>query len=250
MTWYDKNWKYRAAIALDNTAGSGPPIDGEVTIPVHWDHFWNTIESNAHSVRFTQSDGTTICAYNRQTWTYADRSGVFQIDAVQALANETVGIYMYWGNASAGDGDGSPTISSAKTGEIEVGAPTSPIVTLQLDPYGSSNPKPRFQKTVSEVLDVWIDCRPALARRGFSNAGSSRYEEIHCVNMLVETNGSAQASMIEETKTRIMDPGWVKVRVKAGSTGTSYTVIPRITTSLGRVIEARAIMKVVNTNEA
>lgn len=250
MTWYDKNWRYRAAVALDNSAGSGTTIDGQVTIPIHWDHFWNTIESNAHSIRFTQSDGTTGCNYNRQTWTYADRSGVFQIDGVQAIANESTVIYMYWGNSSAGDGDGSPTISSAKTGEIEVSAPLPPIVSLQLDPYGSSNPKPRFQKTVDEVVDVWIDCRPSLARRSSSNAGSSRYEEIHSVNVDVQTNGSSQASMFDETKTRVIDPGWVRIRVKAGSSGTAYTIIPKITTSLGRVIEARAIMKVVNTNEA
>tara|TARA_R100000084_G_C4523406_1_gene87841 strand:- start:246 stop:482 length:237 start_codon:yes stop_codon:yes gene_type:complete len=77
-----------------------------------------------------------------------------------------------------------------------------------------------------------------------------RYEELHSINFDVEANGSSQSAMFEESKTRVIDPGWIRVRVKAGSTGTAYTIIPKITTSLGRVIEARAVMKVVNTNEA
>ena len=250
MSWYDNAWKYREASAVDNSAGSGTTIDVQVTIPVHWNKFWSTIESDGHSVRFTQSDGTTIAAYNRQTWTYADKSGVFQIDAIVALANQTTVIYMYWGNATVGDGDSSPTISSAKTGEIEVGRPVAPIVAAGLDKYGASNPVARFQKTTAEVLDVWVDCRAMLAPRLVANAGSMRYEELHSVNFDVETNGSSQSAMFEESKTRVIDPGWIRVRVKAGSTGTAYTIIPKITTSLGRVIEARAVMKVVNTNEA
>ena len=200
--------------------------------------------------RFAQSDGTTIVAYNRSAWDYANRSATFQLDAVQTLANATCAVYMYWGYSSASDGDSSPTIASAKTGEVEVGCPTVPMLQAQLDPFGNSNPVQRFQKTVAEVLDVWIDCRSFLAKRCVPNAGSKRYEELHAVSYSVETNGSAQASMIDQAYTRVLDPGWVRVRVKAGSTGTSYTIIPKITTSLGRVVEARAIMKVTNTNEA
>ena len=249
MSYYDKNYKYRVPVAIDND-GSNTTIDAVFDIPVHWDQFWNTIESNGHSIRFTQRDGTTIAAYNRATWDYANRSGAFQVDSVVATANATTVIFMYWGNSSASDGDSSPTISGPKTGYIEVGSPTPPLLTLALDPYGATNPRPRFQKTVSEVLDVWIDCRQILARRTFTNAGSVRYEEIHAVNMDVQANGGSQSSMFEEAKTRIIDPGWVRVRVKAGSTGTPYIIIPTITTSLGRVIEARAVMKVVNTTEA
>lgn len=249
MTWYDKNWKYRAPVAVHNN-GAGTTIDAQVTVPPHWDHFWNTIESNGHSIRFAQSDGTTLAAYNRSSWTYASRTGVFDIDSISAIGNEVVAVYMYWGNAGASDGSTSPSISGAKDAEIEVGAPTTPVITLALDPYGNSNPRPRIQKTVSEVLDIWIDCRPMLSRRISTNAGSTRYEEIFSINMDVEANGASQASMFDESKTRVIDPGWARVRVKAGANNTSYTLIPRITTSLGRVIEARAIMKVVNTNEA
>jgi hypothetical protein len=250
MTWFDSNYSKRMPIAIDNNAGSATTIDGTVTIPKYWDEFWATVRDNGFDVRFTQSDGTTEVNYNRATWDYGARSGVFNIDAIQSLANQTIVIYMYWGNSSAGDGSSSPTISSAKTGEIEVGVPTVPILTLKLDKYGSTIASQQFQKTAEEQLDVWVDCTKMLTRRRVATQYSMRYEEIHAVNLTVETNGSTTASAFDETKTRAIDPGWVRVRVKGGSSGTSYTLIVTITTSLARVIQARAVMKVFDTDEA
>lgn len=249
MSWYSPLWQYRTPIAIDNSAGGATTIDGAVTLPVQWSRFWDTIESDGHSVRFTQSDGMSLCAYNRATWTYADKAAVFNIDAITAIANQTTQIFMYWGYASVGDGSTSPTISSAKTGEVEVGCPSVPIITARLDPFGATTAGQRFQKTVNEVLDVWVDCRQMLEPRCAASSGSLRYEEIHSVDMNVTTGGSSQGSMFDETFTRFIDPGWVRVRVKAGSTQTAYTIIPKITTSLGRVLEARAVMKVENTDE-
>ena len=42
MSYYDKNYKYRVPVAIDND-GSNTTIDAVFDIPVHWDQFWNTI---------------------------------------------------------------------------------------------------------------------------------------------------------------------------------------------------------------
>ena len=106
------------------------------------------------------------------------------------------------------------------------------------------------RSVAAEEIDVWVDCRRMLARRRDATEYSMRYEEIHSINANVEANGSNQSSMIDETKTRALSNGWARCRVKAGSSGTSYVVIVKITTSLARVIEARAIMKVQDTDES
>lgn len=59
MSWYSSNWRYRASISVDNTAGAGGAIDITASIPTNWDEFWDNVLSTGNDVRVTDADGET-----------------------------------------------------------------------------------------------------------------------------------------------------------------------------------------------
>jgi hypothetical protein len=251
MSWYSDSWGYRIPVSIDNTSGA-TTHDATITVPYDAELFWDNCETDGHDVRFTKSDGMTALAYNRATWNHGNRSAVFNVDSVTCASNDATAVmFMYFGNNSASDGSTSPTISSAKTGAIELACHTGGQTVL-LKPFrpGEVIAQQVITKTASEAIDVWIDCRRALQTRCESFSKSRRYEEIDYIQVSVLADGADQSGQYDETKTTLSDPGWAKVRVKAGSSGTDYTLVVTIGTSTTRVLQARAVVDVQDIDES
>jgi len=250
MSWFDSDWKHRIPVTVNNTSGA-TTFDASITVPVDCSLFWNAVASTGNDVRFTKSDGVTPLAYNRRVWTYANNSGEFDIDAATCASNDaTAVVFMYFGNASAGDGSTSPTISSAKTGSIELACHSGQTVLLVPFRPGETIAQQVVTKSSTEEIDVWIDCRRALLTRCEAFESSARLEEIDYAAVQVLSGGSDDAARYDESKTRLIDPGFLKVRIKAGSSGTDYTLSVTIGTSLTRVLQARAIVDVQDIDES
>ena len=233
MSWYSSTWGYRLPVTIDNTSGA-TSFDATVTVPFDSEIFWSNVESDGHDVRFTKSDGVTLLAYNRATWNYANRSGVFDVDSVTCASNDATAVmFVYFGNSAATDGSTSPSISSAKTGTIEVACASGQTVLLAPFRPGAT-----------------IDCRRALQPRCEAYQNSRRYEEIDYIGVQVTSGGSDDAGRYDETKTRLIDPGFAKVRIKSGSSGTDYTLVVTVGTSTTRVLQARAIVDVQDIDES
>ena len=112
-TWYDDNYLYRAPIVVDGSATAAGTVDATITIP-ETHVFWQTVQTSGFDVRFTTSNGFTLLAYNRRTWTHASKVGVFDIDSITHHTTNTMTvIWVYWGYAAATDGSTAPVIAAA-----------------------------------------------------------------------------------------------------------------------------------------
>ena len=250
MSWYNSNWQYRLPISVNNLGGAST-IDVNVIPTGDVELFWSKVASTGYDVRFTASDGASPLAYNRASWTHATRSASFNVDAVSAASSDaTVVIFMYFGYSAASDGSTSVTIASPKTGSIEVASPGTPRVNLVPFRAGETLAQQKVTKAAAEQIDVWIDCRKALQSRSDAYSNSQRFEEIGYIQVAVEEGGTDDAGRYDEALTTISDPGWVKVRVKGGSSGTDYTLIVTVGTSSTRVLEARAVVDVQDIDES
>jgi hypothetical protein len=250
VSWYDSNWALRLPVSLNNLSGAST-IDGTIQIGADVPLFWDSVRGDGFDVRFTGADGNSALAYNRAAWNYSAKTAQFDIDAISAgNADATCVIWMYFGNASTTDGSTSPSIASAKTGSLELSANSTPVVILAPFRPGETICQQRVTKAVAEEIDVWIDCRRALQARSTASQGSLRYEEIGYVQVAVESGGTDDAGRYDEALTTVSDPGWVKVRVKGGASGSDYTLVVTIGTSQTRVLEARAIVDVQDIDES
>ena len=250
MSWYDSNWPLRLPVSVNNLSGAGT-IDASITINADVPVFWDNVRGDGFDVRFTNADGNSSLAYNRASWNYSGKSAQFDIDSIATgNSDATVVIWMYFGNASTSDGSTSPSISGAKSGSLELSQPGSPRIILTPFRPGETIAQQKVTKASTEEIDVWVDCRSALQVRADPSQGSKRYEEISFATVQVTAGGVDDAGRYDETLTTVSDPGWVKVRVKGGSSGTDYTLVVKIGTSTTRVLEARAIVDVQDIDES
>lgn len=249
MSWLDDNYRFRAPIAIDNSAGGGGTSDVTITIPSDWDLFWSNVQSTGYDIRITTEGGGTAATWQRSSWTYATRTGVIQLDNYTMAASTTAQAWIYWGYASATDASGSFTASSPITGRIFLGAAPPRVVVVSPERIHDVSPRTQLSKLSSEAVYVLWDFRKMLLRRRDPVEGSSVYEEISYVSSVeVQSQGTPQASMVDTTKTRLMD-GAVVTWLKAGTSGTTYTAICKVVTTLGQTIEARAKVRVYDVAE-
>lgn len=244
MSWINGGYAKRAAIAIDNTGAAASPKDVTVAIPREWDFFWGSVLSTGFDLRFTKADGAVILDHKRTTWTYASRAATLEIDACPVVTGMCVA-WMYWGLSSASDGATTPTISSALTGTIHVGA-AAPLRTLALpERPGATTPRTSFAKLSGEATWLWFDFEPRLHTAAGGVNGAAAWEELAAVTAVhvYDAAGVDQTAMYDKTLTRFVDAA-VGVWVLGGTTGTDYTVVVRVTTTQGRTLEARARLRV------
>lgn len=261
MGWYDADFLYRAPITVDNATGAAS-ADVTFTVPDDWDHFWDAIQSDGDDVRITSSDGQTLQSYAWQSFTYASRTGVLEIDG--ATLSSTAGmdcLWLYYGNDSATDGSAATTIASARSGYIELGRPSTHIIEAQPESPGTTRPRARIQKTSDEQLFVWWRISGLLEQRAEPYNSRRLYEEPLSAAVTVTDGGSAQGSMVSATKQRFVEVrgrgGGIYVRafIQAGADDTDYTleldlktVVPADTSH--RILEPRALLRVRDVSEA
>lgn len=253
----------RIAVVFESSGSS--TVDVTLSLTDAAVEFWDAIvaagDTNGHRIMFTASDGITELVWERATWSYANRTVDFNIDAV-SLATTTEAahvIYLYVGNDGTGDLAGSPTIASAITGYI-VGQIPRDVLTVPAAPPGSSAPTVRIQKTSDESRLVWLDIRPFLATAAEEYHGSRLWEEIaYCIQNVLAADVD-QTALYDTTKIRVYR-GLVRVLLQAGSSGTTYTLSLRVATATPyepstaaaaptRILDLRALLVVEDIDES
>lgn len=253
MSWYGKAWKFRAPIAINNNGGAST-IDITCAVPFAFDLFWDNVQSDLDDVRITLADGHTLASYALSGLNYANRVVTLQVDGMSAGSDDaTVLLWLYWGNAAASAASTSVTISSAKTGTIAMASPRLPAVRAGTERPGDSKPRQRIAKASADEMDVWWDVSPLLATRKKAHERSKLLDEVDYVQFAVTTGTgggiSTHTSMMEEAATRFVHPAWVSTRVKAGASGTDYTMSLTVKTADGRTYNPRALLKVRDVSE-
>jgi len=251
VSWLDSAWTYRQAIVVDNTSGSAT-IDVTATIPSDFDPFWDNVLASGFDIRITLADGKTLATYDVDSFNKVNRTCTLEVDNLAAASTDAMLVlWLYWGNALAGDGATTFTPSGAKTGYIVPDCmPAGYVVAAGAARPGDLRPSSRIQKTVEEELHVWFDLRPLLARRNTPFAGSPLCEEIEFLQLDVKAGGVSQAPMFDEDETRVITPGLVRTSVKAGNDTSDYTITLTVKTTEGKILNPRALLLVRDLDEA
>lgn len=265
--WYSEigvnPWTDRWMVTVDC---STPAATVDVTISVPATHpLWDIIQADGDDIRVTHGDGATKLVYDLTSFTYATRTMTIEVDGV-ALTN-TAGCYVLWvyaGSANAADGSAAVAIASAKTGHLEQALPPpAALATAARQPVpGSDTPERNWQKQPDERKYFWIDLTDLLSSRNTAIDGRTEWEEAHGIQTEISASSIAQAAMIEQGSTRLVEVlgfrgkrrQWAKVLAKAGINGTDYTVKVTIltmvpTSTVNQTIESRAVLSVVAQDE-
>ena len=255
-SWYAAAWTKRIPIAGAVTAGGSGPTTADVQITIATDHddFWTSVQADGDDVRVCSDDGKTLETYQLGTWTYASRAGVIDVDNAAFEDGKMGVLYVYYGNASATDGSGSFTPSSAKTGRPAQACPAYPTIKGKPEEPGATAPRVRVFKAVEDETYVWWDVTDLLIKRCLSSAGAPYLEGVKYVkNYQVLNGGTPVGSTTDLAETRCIahrGRAYVMALTKGGADDTDYTLELQVVTTEGRTLNLRALMLVRNVDES
>lgn len=252
-------WPYRMPLVINNESVPPAAEDATITIPTNWDHFWTTLgQADGDDIAITSADGET-----EVTWQFnpalnvGNRVATIEIDGVSppTAAADGVVLWLYWGNTTTASRAGSFVYSASKTAYVLTSSYAYDIRFIwSREAPNVNKARPAFQKTAAETVIVAIAYRDVLAKRPFPYGGGIEDEEPYYISYAVYDDTSAQAAMIDATAIR-MDNDYIYLIVKAGTTGTEYTLRVTMTTTsksntgLARTLEFSATVRVKNPTE-
>ena len=115
--WLNSAWAYRKEVTFNNTSaniGVTPDTLTNFPILIHLDsQNFNFAEAQSagQDIRFTTLDGVTPLNYQIENWNASAQVANIWVDAPSIGANTTnQGVYMYWGNPSASDGQNATAV--------------------------------------------------------------------------------------------------------------------------------------------
>lgn len=253
MSWYkdlsaSQAYKRRWPITVYNSGAQGN-YNVSVTLPTAWDEFWDLVQSTGYDLRFTRGDGLTVLTHERQTWTYASHTGVFDLSTVPLAGAGVTLLWVYWGQASAADTT-SAGIATTKTGQVSLHRPTE-VYRYRPSTPGNTRPRDSIAKTAAEKRLVWVDYSAALGRRAGVGNKHDSYDELASIVLGVTAAGADQSAMYDQSEIVAVGRNvpLVGLWVQAGTTATDYTIVGTMTTAESLVHEYRARLQVRTTSE-
>jgi hypothetical protein len=101
--FFDDNWLYRQLVFIDNTGNPSQLQDYQIKLTIGNTNqdFWNGIENDARSVRFTDSDKVSMLDFWIEKFDYAGQSATFWVKIPIIAASSQKTIYLYYTNPSA-----------------------------------------------------------------------------------------------------------------------------------------------------
>ena len=252
MSWLkagSTTWSGRSMLLVDNTAAAVSPKDVTMSVPAHWEGWAVVNATDGRDIRVTSADGITLVSYDLESFDATARTLTIELDDVAVTANRNQVFWIYYGSDDATDAQASITTSSALTGYLLSGNPVTRRFAYTEEAQGATRPSPRFQKRSAEQLWIACDFAGALMPALGTYNGKADYEELGSVLVQVELSGSAQAAMVDGARNRGVGKGTILAWIQAGSSGQTYTVVIKATTTLGRVLEARCLLTVQDDSE-
>lgn len=241
MAYRSSSYRRRVAISVVTTA-TASTADVEFTPPDAWDEFWAAIDASGYGIRLTEADGVTPLTYAWSGFNKTTKAGTIQIDAAPtpSTAGKCVLYWLYYDVTSPTDGSSAVTISTPLTAALDLARPdpAQTIVVRRQNP-GEDLPQYTTAKAPDAQIFVWLDFGEIVQIVDAPYNGRLSWEEPAVAEVsVVDTSGSAVASMNDETAMRwvsVRDRGrdrvLLKLRLKAGTDSTWYTLIGGVQTS-------------------
>lgn len=257
-SWFNSAWRYRRPIAVHNTGSTTYSID--IPIPKDWDDFWTNIQADGDDITLCLPDGFTEVTSSIATafdlgssFSVATRDAHIRLDKLTGrVANRVNMLWLYWGNPAEPATNTFGAWSSPATVFAEVPRTNAllgrPRIVTAPEPEGTTVPTAKLQKTSAEVQYVYWDMRNEMQKRQAEYNGSRLLEGIETVEVSSESSGSS-ASVVDATDVMFLDHGVVRTRHAGGTNKSDYTVKLVTTTTLGRVLDRRFLLRVRDPRE-
>lgn len=240
MSWYKSGsdtFGFRTGVAVDGT-GLVTTLNVTVTVPPDHALFWDNVQSDGDDVRFTQSDGMTVLAYERTTWDYANRSALFKVTAFNlASAGDMGNLWMYFGNSTVSSGSTAYGGGALQTGQIIVSGPTSQDLIVEPGSLqGETSPRYQLQKTPDESVFVWVLVN--LATRDTLFNGYFYGEEIQYADVVADDANVTVAMTDLRLFTNRQGFAFLRVKISGGADLDTDTVRITVGTTNSRIGQA------------
>jgi len=250
MTWYNEEYRRRQIVGINTFGGSGSTatIDAEIQVPSDWDDFWTNIRSDFKDVVVTNSQGEKISFARKAGANFSTRTLTLQVDNLPIKHDDSLSIcyiYFYYPEETT-DSSESVTISSAKDGFVLLSAPHSRIVNVRDSQAALDTPVQSFIKASADEVHVFWLINSQFAKRLTPYNERNDQESIEYITIhSYDSSGTDAIERYTESETRVGN-GFVRVTYKAGSSGTSYAIAIQVKTTLGQILENRAILRVID----
>lgn len=247
MSWYDQDFRKRAAVTVINTGGLGT-IDFDLVVPADWDEFWdaNPADTTGLELRLCNADGYTLLPYSVDNgsggaFSRSSRLGRIRVDTVTvpATTNAILLFWLYFYTSSVqGSAAVATAIASPETAYVDRGSPTWFRQVLQPQRPGISRPRVSFGKDSADAVDAWLDFTPFLEQRRTPFQKRFMYEEPRAATLAAEDSSGVNApTLVDPTKARWVET-WgprgrrmlLRTPVTGGTTATNYTIKSTVTT--------------------
>ncbi len=241
--WLD-GWSTRHPISVPHTVSPSGANDVAVAIP-KWHPIWAvlTSEGSTDSVRVTAGDGYTELTYQLTdstflgAWSTATKDGGIKINDAPFIDTTTVGLlWVYYGNSSSSDGQGSVALSSEETGYLYSGIPHNSLLRVDGNrtPPGVTLVPVERAKTSDETVFFYVRLNRVRARNAYSVDGYRGFEAPFGATYTIDEAGSPASATFDVSAQRFVETErgdlLLLVLAKAGSDGTDYTAIVTVVT--------------------
>lgn len=247
MSWYDESWKYRRAVKVFNNSGADS-LDLQVPMTADDAEFWDNIKPDGADIRVCSADGSTLVTHQLSGFDYAARVVTIEATGLTLVYGHLLVVWIYWGNPDASAPGDSFVPASPVIGSTFYGLPAERKTIARTPRPGDTKPADVFAKAEDEATYIFFDFSQVLIRRATPYGGRELYEEIerfYGVTAYI-SDGSVIIASMSAIEDCIFLDGAVAGWVEDGTSGETYVLRAKILTTLGRVLEHRALLKVQN----
>ena len=255
MGWYDTNYNRRIPIAVNlEYVGGVPPAltvtkDVQITIPVNFGAFWDSIRADAFDAIITLHDGITLATFKRNSFNYANKELVIHVQnyTYDNKEQSTGVLYLYFDNASATDLSTVFSAGTTITGTAFIGLPRGRKVESEIGGNNLTNaPGAIVTKSVDEKIYVWFNYRDQLIN---SLSPYNQRNELETPKQIkifsFDSTGTDSSSRYDKNET-VFSAGYVGIMVQNGVNDTTYQIGGFLTTSLLQEIRLAAFIEIKN----
>lgn len=250
MTWYNSDYRQRQIVGVNAFGGTGiaATIDVEIQVPPEWDTFWESIRSDFKDVVVTNAKGKKISFARKSGANFSTRTLILQVDGLAINNDDALNIlYIYFDYPDeTTDSAESVTITSPKNGYVTLSRPHSRIISSRTSQNATDTPIQSFVKGSNDEIHVFFAITSSLAKRITPYNDRDDEEAIDFVQVFsYDDSGTNSAERYVENDTRV-GAGYIRASYKGGTNGDSYAIAIRMETTLGQIIETRAILRVID----
>jgi hypothetical protein len=262
LAWYGTNFRFRLPVTLNATALTGGPYDYNITIPKSLSLFWQNVQSDGYDMALTEWDGITLLDATACTgwdrgasWSKANRTGTLRIDGLQVGAAKPLTdgrlnmMWLYFGASTTEASSytvGAVALGATQSGEMANEDPSAVTPVWRCRRQEAPDaivPASVMTKFPNDSTFIYADLSADIIKMRGGYNGRPALDAIRSVRWTSE-RANVGNSIASYTDAAIVSEKLVRLPITGGTSGQDSTGLLRVTTTSGRELEKRVLIRV------